>query len=133
MNGPEKNGLRAKPQEGWVANRPSVWVGKVNHFRPFPTPGPWKLATQQLVLRFSFSGSRKEEWSAFRVTSGEDFYGILPRRFLTAKPQGIPGPPGAPGTEAVGGLCAVPITLLGGYLGTRQSGKHLIATLRRGM
>lgn len=91
----QKNGLGAKPQDGWVANRPSVWVGRVNHFCPFPTPGPWKLATQQLVLRFSFSSSRKEEWPAFRVTSGEDFCGILPRRFLTSKPQGTPGTPGA--------------------------------------
>lgn len=42
-------------------------------------------------------------------------------------------PPSRLSTGAVGGLCAVLHPIHGGYLGTRQSGKHLIATLRRGM
>lgn len=36
------------------------------------------------------------------------------------------------GTQAAGGPCSASVPLSRGYLGTGQSGKHLIATLRRG-
>ena len=46
--------------------------------------------------------------------------------------EGPPAPPPALGTGAAGGLFSAPIQPHGGYLGTRWSGKHLIAILRRG-
>ena len=54
---------------------------------------------------------QREQWSAFRRPFGEDALG-----FYLEEGPGLKAPPSP----------------CGGYLGTGQSGKHLIATLRRG-
>ena len=100
----QKNSQGAK-QEGWAGSDLPFGL-RVNASAPPQLQGPWRPGTRDPIPCSRGSNGRLSEGPLERMP-----WDSTSRRVLASK---RPHPP------------------CGGYLGTGQSGKHLIATLRRG-
>lgn len=122
--------------------RSLVWTCKLTHFCSYPAPGP---RTSGNTTAGPDTGG---DWAAFKTAFGEipvqvhleESPGIKASKACQGhwvSPTPRAGPPASPPTCLPHlGCCSRaalrPAPLHRGYLGTGQSGKHLIATLRKG-
>lgn len=113
-----------------------VYTG--NHSCPCPSKALGNLAIQDVdsSSKWQLAGAV----SSLPVGLGDDMVPLHLQRGLTTQSRAALGHQDCFKScllalvlvRTEGGLCRVPILLHGGYLGTGHSGKHLIATLRRG-
>lgn len=139
-----QNNTVGATQEGGVANRSSVWICNWVTSAPSQLQAQGNVANWQLVPILVW---HQRGTVSLQNCFLEDFRGILPRGESwhqsprASKGHQAPPPPRLgplhllpPSTLRLlcQGCVLCPVPLHGGYLGTGQSGKHLIATLRRG-
>lgn len=131
-------------QEGWVVNRASVWICDVSHRCPRPAPGP-RMSGHTAAGSHSPAAS-KRTGPLSKLPLGrfpcnfhqEENPGIKASKTCQGHQVPLPRPghqhllPSSTLGLLLKGYVLCPAPLHGGYLGTGQSGKHLIATLRRG-